>query len=176
VFSGSHCISSRIFLYLPEKDFSGIVDEAYQPLIESGREELAGFVDEGLWFDIGTAQRYMSASRGVLERMVSGDVAVPEGSRSRGASIVHDSARVKGTIESAAIGERSVVEGEVRDTFVWDDCRVAAGATLDSCIVAHGVRISRARHYRNAIICRDDPAIPRDSGCRFEDGLAIAAI
>ena len=29
MFSGSHCISSRICRYLPEKEFSGIVDEAY---------------------------------------------------------------------------------------------------------------------------------------------------
>ncbi|HEU4521846.1 MAG TPA: nucleotidyltransferase family protein, partial [Thermoanaerobaculia bacterium] len=53
MFSGSHLISSRIFRYLPEKDFSGIVDEVYMPLINDQREVVAGVVDDGPWFDIG---------------------------------------------------------------------------------------------------------------------------
>ena len=68
MFSGTHLISRRIFDYLPDKDFSGIVDEVYQPLIDSGRERIAGVVDDGLWFDIGTPQRYVEASRLVLRR------------------------------------------------------------------------------------------------------------
>ncbi|MGZ7031969.1 MAG: sugar phosphate nucleotidyltransferase [Thermoanaerobaculia bacterium] len=176
MFSGSHCISSRIFRYLPDKDFSGIVDGVYMPVLADGREKIAGFVDDGLWFDIGTPQRYMGASRGILEQMVSGAIAPPEGSAARGTSIVHDTARIAGAIESSAVGDGSVIEGSLRHSFVWDNCRIAAGATIESCIVAHGVEITRANHYRNAIICRDDPAIPRDAGCSFEDGLAIAAI
>jgi mannose-1-phosphate guanylyltransferase len=176
MFSGSHCISSRIFRYLPDKDFSGIVDETYQPLLTGGRERIAAIVDDGLWFDIGTPQRYMSASRGILERMAGGEIAPPEGSNARGTSLVHDTAHVRGTIETSAVGEGSVIEGNLRDSFVWDRCRIPAGAAIESCIVAHGVEIIRANRYRNAIICRDDPAIPRDSGCIFEDGLAIAGI
>ncbi|HEX6159991.1 MAG TPA: sugar phosphate nucleotidyltransferase, partial [Thermoanaerobaculia bacterium] len=37
MFAGSHCISDRIFDYLPDTEFSGIVDGAYQPLLENGR-------------------------------------------------------------------------------------------------------------------------------------------
>jgi len=48
MFSGTHLVSSRIFRYLPEKAFSGIVDEVYQPLIDSRRERIAGIVDDGL--------------------------------------------------------------------------------------------------------------------------------
>ena len=29
----------------------------------------------------------------------------------------------------------------MRDSIVWDDCRIARGVTLERCIVAHGVRV-----------------------------------
>src|SRR4030095_12979726 len=74
MFSGSHVISSRVFRYLPDKDFSGIVDEVYQPLLDAKREAIAGVIDDGLWFDIGTPQRYLTASRALLENIVRGAV------------------------------------------------------------------------------------------------------
>src|SRR5262249_13823519 len=40
------------------------------------------------------------------------------------------------------VGARSVVEGTLRDSVVWDDCRIGAGVTLQSCIVAHGVELT----------------------------------
>ena len=69
-----------------------------------------------------------------------------------------------------------LVQGTLRDTVVWDDCRIAAGVTLQSCIVAHGVEITRPAHLRDVLICRDHPAIPRDFDGRFEDGLVLRAI
>src|SRR5947209_1298210 len=92
MFSGTHLISNRIFNYLPDKDFSGIVDEVYQPLIDSGRERITGVVDDGLWFDIGTPQRYMSASRTLLDLMARGQLASPNGTRVAGGSVINDTA------------------------------------------------------------------------------------
>ena len=154
MFSGSHCISSRIFRWLPEKDFSGIVDEAYQPAMERG-EIVAGVVDDDTWFDIGTPQRYMEASRGVLELMVTNELRVPSGSRVYGNSLLHETARLTGSIRSSTIGERSVVEGTIDDCAVWDDCRIAPGAVLRSCIVAHGVEVAEGVTLENALIVRD---------------------
>jgi len=68
MFSGSHLISSRIFHLLPNKEFSGIVDEVYIPLIASHKETVAAIVDDGPWFDIGTPQRYISAASGIHRR------------------------------------------------------------------------------------------------------------
>jgi NDP-sugar pyrophosphorylase family protein len=175
MFSGTHLISNRIFNYLPDKDFSGIVDEVYQPLIDSGRERIAGVVDDGLWFDIGTPQRYMTASRTLLDLMVRGELA-PSEMRIAGDSLVHDTARVTGALSRSVAGERSVIEGALTDTVVWDDCRIAPGAKLDGCIVAHGVAIPSGIELRNVLICRDDPAIPRDGEHRFEHGLVLRDI
>jgi NDP-sugar pyrophosphorylase family protein len=176
MFSGCHAISSRIFRYLPEREFSGIVDDAYKPQLDEKRETLAGVVDDGAWFDIGNPQRYLSASAALLEAMIRGAVAIPAGSRVRGTSLVHETAVIKGAVDQSTVGAQSVVEGRVDCSFVWDNCRISSGATLRSCIVAHGVEVPAGVELSNGLICRDDPAIPRDESYRFEHGLVIAPI
>ncbi|MEA2339682.1 MAG: mannose-phosphate guanylyltransferase [Thermoanaerobaculia bacterium] len=176
MFSGTHLISNRIFDYLPDKDFSGIVDEVYQPVIDSERESIAGVVDDGLWFDIGTPQRYMIASRTLLDLIVRGQLANPPETREIGDSLMHETATISGSISRSIVGERSVIEGTLTDSVVWDDCRIAPGVTLDGCIVAHGVQIESNIDLRDVLVCRDDPAIPRDGEHRFEHGLVLRDI
>lgn len=176
MFSGTHLISSRIFRNLPDKEFSGIVDEVYQPLIESGADRVAGVVDDGPWFDIGTPLRYMTASRALLTLTVDGALAPAHGTRVAGDSLVHEMASLRGTIARSIIGASSVIEGELRDSVIWDDCRIAAGVVLDNCIVAHGVEIAEPVTLRNVVISRDDAAIPREGEHRFERGLVLRDI
>lgn len=175
MFSGAHSISSRIFKYLPPTDFSSIVDEVYRAVIEDETETIAGIVDDGVWFDIGTPQRYMSASKSLLELMVRGTVAPRAGSRIAGDSLIHDTATAA-SVTRSVVGERSIVEGSAQDSVIWDDCRIAAGAQIDNCIVAHGVEIVAGMNFSRAMICRDDRAIPRKTDYRFENGLAIVSI
>jgi mannose-1-phosphate guanylyltransferase len=176
MFSGTHLISSSLFDYLPDKDFSGIVDEVYQPVIESGRECVAGIVDDGLWFDIGTPRRYMDASATLLDLTVRGQLVPERGMRVAGDALVDDTSIVNGTMTRSVAGRRSVVEGTIRDSVLWDDCRIAPGVVLDSCIVAHGIEISAPVALRNVLICRDEEAIPRKGEYRFEHGLVLRDI
>jgi mannose-1-phosphate guanylyltransferase len=173
MFSGCHCVSSRIFRHLPDQEFSGIVEHVYSPVVESGRDTIAGLVDDGLWFDIGAPQRYVSASHGLREAMIDGRIDIGS-SRISGTSIVEETAVVHGTTARSTVGARSIVEGDLDSSFVWDDCRIVKGTKLTSCIVAHGVEIASPLEISDAIICRDDPAIPREESYRFEDGLVIA--
>ena len=175
MFSGAHLISSRVFAYLPPAEFSSIVDEVYRPIVESQRDVLAGIVDDGVWFDIGTAQRYITASHSMLNLMLRGTIAPRRGSRINGDSLVHDT--TKGTAANSIVGARTVIEGDhVRDSVIWDDCRIAGGASLERCVVAHGVEIPGGVSYSNAMICRADRSIPRKPEYTFENGLVIAAI
>jgi len=154
LFSGAQCLSTRVFRSIPDRDVSGIVDDVFKPLIVDGRETIAGIVDDNpLWFDIGTPRRYVGASRGILDATLRGDVAVVDGSRIDGDSIVHETAR--GVASHSTIGVRSVIEGIVRDSSVWDDCVIRAGVTLDGCVVAHGVELT-AGEFRDQLICRDE--------------------
>ncbi|HEX9163920.1 MAG TPA: nucleotidyltransferase family protein, partial [Thermoanaerobaculia bacterium] len=143
MFSGSHDISSRIFRHLPDKDFSGIVDEVYIPLIASGKETIAAIVDDGPWFDIGTPQRYISAAEGIRQMTIAGEVPVAKGSRIVKDSIAHQTATIIGTISKSSIGARSAVRGEVRDSIIGEDCNITGSALLESCIVGDDVDISR---------------------------------
>jgi NDP-sugar pyrophosphorylase family protein len=142
MFSGSHCVSSRIFRYIPDRDVSDLTGHVYLPLTQTKEQRIAAIVDDNpRWFDIGTPQRYLTASR-ALGQMIG----------------------------------KSVIEGEVRDSVVWDDCFIGRGVVLESCIVAHSVELRGDMHLKNAIICRDDPRIPRDASYQFADGLVIAPI
>jgi NDP-sugar pyrophosphorylase family protein len=160
MFSGSHCISRRALDAMPDQEVFGMVGDLYQPLLQRG-ETIAAVVDDNpLWFDIGTPQRYEIASRAMLDMIVAGTLQAPSGSRIEGDSLVHESARVSGNIARSIVGERSVVEGELRDSIVWDDCRAAEGVTLDGCIVASNADVTESQ--QNALICRGyDPVALR---------------
>jgi mannose-1-phosphate guanylyltransferase len=142
MFGGSHAISTRVFDAMPDRDEFSIVDDVYAPML--AEETIAGVVDDNArWFDIGTPQRYLAASR----TLCGGN----------------------------AIGARSVVEGTLVNSVVWDDCRIAAGVELTNCVVAHDVAITRPMRLRNTIVCRDETSIPPSSAYRREDGLLFAS-
>lgn len=138
MFAGSHLISTRIFEHLPEREEFGIVDAVYQPLLDSGRETISGVVDDGLWFDIGTPQRYLSASSALREAMMRGELAPPPGSHIDGDSLVHETST--GTATRSIVGARTTIRGNVTDSAVWDDCVI--DGTIERCIVVSGAHIT----------------------------------
>jgi ADP-glucose pyrophosphorylase len=89
---------------------------------------------------------------------------------------VHETTSVSGTIARSIVGARSVIEGNLRDSVVWDDCRIAPGVVLENCIVAHGAEICVPVALHNVVISRDDDAIPREGEHRFEHGLVLRDI
>ena len=144
MFSGSHCISSRLFDLLPDRAVSELVSDVYLPSVARGSESLAGvLMDDPFWFDIGTPQRYLTATHSLL------------GAESR----VAETAHVTGSLTRSVVGARSVVRGALQDSVVWEDCRIEPGVSLLNCIVGHGVEFPSG-HYSNVMISRDDPAIP----------------
>lgn len=159
MFAGSHLISTRIFRYLPETPFSGIVEHAYQPVLDRGDETIAGVVDNGPWFDIGTPRRYIAASHALLASCIRGELEAPHGSTVRGESLIHQTA--SGDAVRSTIGARSTIDGTVSESVVWDDCRIACRVTLERCIVGHGVELESG-DYRDQLIVCDDPAIPEE--------------
>lgn len=157
IFSGAHCISSRVFRYLPE-GVLGMVEHVYQPVLRDGTERIVSRTDDNpLWFDTGTPRRLIEASAKLLDATLRGVCAVVKGSRIAGDSIVAATAR--GSAVRSTIGERSVIEGDVRDSAVWDDCRIGPGVELDRCIVAHGVELKQRGRYRDVLICRDEEPV-----------------
>jgi NDP-sugar pyrophosphorylase family protein len=111
MFAGSHAISSRIFELFPDEDEFSIIG-----VYEKAR--IAAVVDDGTWFDIGTPQRYLAASRALC-----GDVAV-------GANSV-----VEGEVSGSAIWENCRIAPGVR----LENCIVADGVELDAGTFANSI-------------------------------------
>jgi mannose-1-phosphate guanylyltransferase len=176
MFAGSHCISARVFRLLPGREVSGIVGDVYEPALREGTETLATVVDDGLWFDIGTPRRYLSASRTFLDATVRGTVPLAEASHVLGDSLVHETASAASSLTRSTVGARSSVQGVVDDSVIWEDCTVPGDARLESCIVGHGVTVPNGLTLRNSVICRDDPAVPQDPAYPRQDGLIITPI
>jgi NDP-sugar pyrophosphorylase family protein len=171
MFSGSHFISTRLFERFPDREVFGIVDAVYQPILSEGREAIAAIVDDGLWFDVGTPQRYLAASTSLLSAMERGVLSEPAGSSLRDGSLFDDTAFVRGNATASVAGARSRVDGVLRESILWEDCVVGRGVTLERCIVGSGVVLDRPGRWQDAIICRDSPGIPAD--VPREDGLVV---
>ena len=162
MFSGSHVISARIFDLLPDKEFSGIVDEVYMPAMARGEETVAGVVDDGPWFDVGTPRRLYDASIALLALAEHRLLELPEGSELRDGCVVDGSARISGTCDRSTIGAGSVIDGTVRNSMIWENATVPAGCVVESSIVSHGVRLPEGTQLRDVMVCPDDPAIPAE--------------
>ena len=171
MFSGAHALSSEILRFFPDREVFGIVDRVYEPLLEAGGT-LAAIVDDGLWFDVGTPARYLAANAALLEAMRSGLAGVPEGSSLQGTSVIEGSARAAASVARSSVGPRSVVEGEVRSSLIWSDCRIGPSVRLERCIVTEGVELTGPLDLHDTVVCRDHPAIPAD--VPREGGLVIA--
>ncbi|HEY5611855.1 MAG TPA: NDP-sugar synthase, partial [Thermoanaerobaculia bacterium] len=154
MFSGSHAISDRIFEYLPPRPFSGLTEDLYRPLLRDRHEKLAGTVDDGLWYDIGTPRRYMAATDEMRNRMLAGDVAMPDGSNASSRSIVDATAAIRGVVEESVIGAESTIDrgGRVLRSAVWKACRVEGD--VEESILCDGVQIPDRASVRNALVCR----------------------
>jgi NDP-sugar pyrophosphorylase family protein len=162
MFAGSHAISSRVFSWLPDTEFSGIVEHVYQPVLRERRETIGGVVDDGLWFDIGTPQRYIGASDALRLEVLAKGIEPPAGTRVAGDSLVHESATIEGSVTASVVGMRTRVGGSVAGSVIWDDCTIGPDVTLERCVVTHGVTLNDPLLLRDAIICPDVPQVPQE--------------
>lgn len=168
MFSGVHALTPEVFDRLPDRPFSGMTEDFYLPVLARGDREIAGVVDDGLWFDVGSPKRYLQASRELTAAIARGDVAMPEGSHvGAGESVVADGATIRGEAEGSVVGPGAVVEAGavLSDSALWDDVIVGRGARVESSIVGSGARVPAGARIANALVWKGaivpvDPALP----------------
>lgn len=160
MFSGAHCLSSRIFEFLPDRERSGLTEDVYIPLLRDAEGSIAGVVDDGLWFDIGTPLRYVTASDAVRAAIGRGELRCPGGSvfDPNTQSIVAEDAQIRGEIASSVVASDCLVTNEARveHSVLWNGSRVGEGAVVAHSILAEGVRIPAHARVSNALVCVDD--------------------
>lgn len=178
MFAGSHCISSRIFALIPDREFSGITEDVYIPMTRSGEELLTGIVHDGLWFDIGTPRRYLDASHALSALMIQGELEMTAGSRAEPASMsmVSTGARNEGHVDRVVLGDARVESGAtILHSVVWDGARIESGATVEDSIISHDTAVPAGAKVQNALVAPFVSDIEYASGIsRFGDLVAVA--
>jgi mannose-1-phosphate guanylyltransferase len=136
--------------------------EVFPALIGDG---LYGFPTQGYWLDIGTPERYLEATRYLLDRSLNGDIHLGEGceiasdARVGPLSVLGDLCRVEAgaVVEQAVLFDKAQVQRDavVRDSVVGTGATIGAGARLegetivaDGAVVEPGAALTGARVER----------------------------
>lgn len=158
MFSGCHVISDRIFELLPERPFSGIVEDVYiKTLQRSDGERLTGVVvDDAMWFDVGTPRRYLDASLALLKMMVEHAINPPDGSSLSASSLVASDSAAQ--LESSVLGVdvRADADALIHRSVVLDRAWIEGDARVRGSIIGPGVVIPPGTTVENAFVCRND--------------------
>ena len=178
MFAGAHAMSSRVFDYLPNRDFSGLTEDVYVPLTQQRKARLAGVVYDGIWFDIGTPRRYLAATYQMLDLMASGELEIPRGSTWDGSSLLGDASVNRGDAVASVIGSRCTIESgsAIARSVLWNDVQVASYARVDDSVIGHGVRLDAGARIANALVCNGREGVEYDSSTLVIGKFAAKAI
>lgn len=127
MFTGIQIMEPRIFSYIPRGIFSHTVTDVYLPAIAKG-EALAAHVADGMWYELSTIPRYLYITLALLKQKGL-DTQVGPG------SVIHETA-------------------DVRESILWENVTVEAGARVRQCVLGEGVHIRRGETVENAAVVR----------------------
>jgi mannose-1-phosphate guanylyltransferase len=132
---------------------SSIERDLFPTLVANG---LFGYEANGYWMDIGTPERYLQATREILDGTVStlvGDKVAEAGGKLIAGSLVGGEVAAPSMLDSgceiaagARVGPHSVL---------GHDVRVATGSEVTASVLLSGVRVGRGVTIRDSIIGRD---------------------
>lgn len=127
MFTGIQILEPRVFDYIPRNVFSHSTTDVYPKAIANG-ERIAAHVAGGSWYELSTINRYLDISLALLER---------EG-------------------RDVEIGQNSYIHAEasVRQSILWDDVTIEAGARVSRAVLGDGVRIGEGEVIENAAVVR----------------------
>jgi len=179
MFAGAHAMTPEVFRHLPDRDVSGLTEDLYAPLLESG-VGVGAAIDDGLWFDVGTPARYMAANRGLVGEIASGRLAPPRRSHVQPLQqvVIDASAAVEGHVMRSSIGENAVVSRgcQVVDSAIWPGARLGERTLVESSIIAEGVFLRAGSEVRNALVCQRPEGAQDATAVDGSDELCFVSI
>lgn len=179
MFAGVHALTPAIFDKLPDRNFSGLTEDLYLPMLDRG-DTIAAALGLGFWFDIGTPLRYMEASREMIAMISEGRLAAPRGTHIQQLQqvLVDASAVIEGQVLKSVVGPESVVchGSQIVDSAIWSRVSIGANAVVESSIIADGVVISPRSVVQNALVCTAVAGGENDPETRREGQLLIRSI
>jgi mannose-1-phosphate guanylyltransferase len=136
--AGAYVLERDVLDLMPNDRPVSFEREVFPALVGNG---LYGFPAEGYWLDIGTPERYLEATRYLLQRSLGGDIAAGEAceiaptARVGPLAVLGDLCRVEegAVVEGAVLFDKAHVErgAVVRDSVIGNGARIGAGSRLD---------------------------------------------
>ena len=159
--AGAYVLEHEVLELMPADRAVSFEREVFPALVGDG---LYGFPTEGYWLDIGTPERYLEATRYLLERSLSGNIAAGD------ACVIASGARVG---PHAVLGDLCRVdEGAVIERAVlFDKARVGQDAVVRDSVVGNGAQIGAGSRVEGATIVADGAVVEAGtvlSGARVE--------
>lgn len=140
LFTGIYVVEPAFLRRIPERTKISVI-----PLFMEMIKEAAGLggvvLDEGMWWDLGTREKYLE----VHEALATGDVfGTVWRTKIAPTARVAEDAQLTGVVVA---GDGAVIEGgtQVTDCILWEGARVLAGSSLNRCIVTAG-RTAAGQH------------------------------
>jgi NDP-sugar pyrophosphorylase family protein len=129
MFTGIQILDPRIFSYIPRGVFSHSTTDVYPQAIAGG-ERVVAHIAEGHWYELSTIPRYLEISLALLAE--------------------------KGVDLDAGQGGEISDEANVRESLLWNEVTVEAGARVRRAILGDGVRIRKGEVIEEAAVVRAD--------------------
>lgn len=150
-FVGLQMVEAEVFASVEDGEAADSVSGIYRSLLRSRPGAIRAWRTSGQFEDIGTPADYLRTNLTFADR---------EQARAR------------------LVGARSRVapSAVIRDSVLWDDVCIDAGASLTRCVVADGVHIPAGRQFRERAIAPARPGVTLPSGACIADGLVIAPL
>lgn len=147
LFSGASIHSRRALDLLPAGP-SEIVPTLWRPLAAEGR--LAGFVSDGLWYELGTLHDLLEGHLDLMRRILAGR---PE-ARGLAARIVDRPLRFDRELRSA-IHPTARIEGAVDEVVANAECAVGVGAEAHRVLLLARGKVERDQLTRDRVVLPD---------------------
>jgi mannose-1-phosphate guanylyltransferase len=167
--AGAYVLERSVLELIPAGRGVSIEHEIFPRLVGEG---LFGRRLEGYWLDIGTPQRYLQATRDILERRVltsTGEQLEPDGLLiGDGASV--DSAALEPPAVIGFGGELASGSTVIGPTAIGPDARIGPSATVERSVLFEGCRIGAGASVREAILAA---GVAVTEGASIEPGAVL---
>ena len=182
--AGIYVLEPDTFDRIPANTRYSIERRYFPSLVERG-DAFAAYIERGYWLDIGTPAAYRQAHRDLLDARcrtacagladegkptVAGGASVAPTARLHPPCFVGPGSTVHPDAEigpHAVLGSGVVIEStaSVRDSVIWPESIVGAGATVDGAIVGHRCRIGAHASIAPGLVLGDDSTLTPYTRC-----------
>jgi mannose-1-phosphate guanylyltransferase len=170
--AGAYVLEHEVLDRIEPGRMTSFEREVFPSLIGAG---LYGHSAHGYWLDIGTPERYLEATRDILDgtdRTVVGERLEREHLALGTGTAIADGARLEPPV---LVGDRcEVAAGAVvgPHSVIGDDCSLDEGAIVERSVLHSGVELGRGAVVRDSIVAADARI---GAGSRLEHGVLVGS-